>query len=955
MAVRFEVWSDKLEYAEEIESTKKAYKDSSSDQSSSQASNQSSDQTPLVGSTSNEETADLRSLLSLNEFVQNEVLFDMDSFSKKSLRCKVIDDSIIVASYVDLSVFDDLKFVREPEKMSDKLHVYVSELPLTPLNVWVFNHVCRYFGDLKFRNDEDKDTLANVMDKDLFIRLEISENKRRVKCSAPNLPTFREFARKMNTYMNTSLDSNMGNWSSNSSTVFFYLGLLEFLPKMYQDLPIIDESVNEFIHEPILGFDGSIESLKDIPIDELHIIQANVLPWDKDKKKEKKSLSHRMKAVGIHNLEDLMFRLPRRYIDKTNPSNLDGLRAKEPATIMGTVRSASSFQDGLSAAFIIETNNGMVRVSFFHQSWLLRKFYPGDEVLVSGTVNFFNGQRQLTGNSIEYSDQAALLPIVPIYKQSGTNGVSTDLILKCQQEMLSRLGKFSKPLYLPKYGDLSYDKVYRSLHLPESMAEHDQAVDTLAFYELLHMQIAILDSKKNAKDNKGIALKRGVSDLQQRALKDLPFTLTGEQAKAVEHMNEVMAEDKPSATMLVADVGAGKTIVSQLACLRAAETGYQSILVAPTEVLAQQLFDSFKRVVANFEEEVNVQFLSGSMKARERNKILKGLRDGSIDILVGTHAVLSKSVEFKNLGFVCYDEQQKFGANQRTEVLKSRTDGKTPHLFMQSATPIPRSLAQSIYGDMDILTIDEKPAGRIPIETKWIKEDPDEFISQSFSHEWNDILTELNKGNQAFIVTPMVNESDKADAASVKESYSRLKKGVLASYSMEMVHGQMKKDDVRAVMERFRNKEISVIIASTVVEVGVDIPDATRMVILSADRLGASSLHQIRGRIGRNDKKSVCYLVSNHQSESSHRRLQALVDYTDGFKVAEVDLQTRSEGSIFGTNQSGDNNMRFASVLKNSDMIPKAREDAERILNSPMRIKALEVTKNLFDDGDRRV
>ena len=398
------------------------------------------------------------------------------------------------------------------------------------------------------------------------------------------------------------------------------------------------------------------------------------------------------------------------------------------------------------------------------------------------------------------------------------------------------------------------------------------------------------------------------------------------------------------------------TVISQLSCMQALDNGYQSVLAAPTEVLAVQLYETFENILKMMPEDKRptLAFLGGTLKAKERREILKYVKTGDIDILIGTHAVLNKKIEFRNLGLIVIDEQQKFGKAQREALLNSRTDGLKPDLLAQTATPIPRSTAQAFYGDIDLISLKGKPKGRIEIVTEWIKDNPRNITKDSENKVWKDVRKEVEKGHQAFVVVPMVNESKKMDSASVEGAYKDLKKS-LKGLNVGFTHGSLKKADQHEVMEQFRNKELDVLIASTVIEVGVDVPNATRVVILSADRLGASSLHQIRGRVGRSNLESKCYLVSEGKTVASQKRLQALVDSTDGFEIAQVDLATRGEGDLFGDRQAGDSALRFSSLVDHGKLIGDAKRMAEEIYESEHKEIALRDAQAILGKEDEIV
>ena len=328
------------------------------------------------------------------------------------------------------------------------------------------------------------------------------------------------------------------------------------------------------------------------------------------------------------------------------------------------------------------------------------------------------------------------------------------------------------------------------------------------------------------------------------------------------------------------------------------------------------------------------------MKAKDRRELLKYVKTGDIDFIVGTHSVLSDKIEFRSLGLVVIDEQQKFGAAQREALLESRNDGRKPDIIAQTATPIPRSTAQAFYGDINLISLYGKPEGRIKIDTEWIKEDPQKITKDKNSKMWKDVMEEVKKGHQVFVVVPMVYESKKMDSASVEGAYKDLKK-ILPEARIGYTHGSLKKDDKQGAMDEFREGNLDILVASTVIEVGVDVPNATRIVILSADRLGASSLHQIRGRVGRSNLQSTCYLVSEGKTATSKKRLQALVDHHDGFEIAKVDLETRGQGDLFGMRQAGDSELRFSNLIDHSKLVSAAQRLAKAIYESDYQETAI--------------
>lgn len=856
---------------------------------------------------------------------------------------------IKISSRPDLTQHRDFRSLIGVSELRDNpTHSY--SIPLRPVNAYVLRHILKDYT-IQITPQAAKQ-LTQEADKVSTPVGRLSETGKHVELQVPPLEVYREVLRTVNGY---PLQNGMYR-----VPIGKVLDLETLSASVESSLPKIKftQEVRALTRSSIPGFDGTIESLKTIPVGELNVVKANSQAY-KNMKKSKKTLEEKLSDFGISTLYDLLTWLPKRYIDKSSPQEIRDLMVDEPATIIGTVVASENMPRNMGVSFQIETESGRgIRVSFWRQQWLKNKFKIGSEVLVTGKYTPWKGQPQLNGTSIEDAKEAAMLPVVPVYKQSESRGITTTFLLSAVRELFSRLGPIPLPSYLAGENRPDYYEAFKELHIPSTLDNHSRIIDSLAYYELVMMQLLMQETKERSVARPGIPMSQTSLDLQAQAVAALPFQLTNSQIRAVDSLNEKLADKRPSTTLLNADVGAGKTLVAQLACLRAVEAGYQAVLVGPTEVLARQLYETFDKLGRLLEERgerVNIAYLSARLKAAEKKKVLAAVKSGEVDIVVGTHSTMGSTVEYKNLGFVAIDEQQKFGAEQRTTLLNSRSDGKIPDLLMQTATPIPRSTAQVFYGDIDMLLLDEKPPGRLPIITKWVEEDPQEVIAQGINPMWSDIRAEAMKGNQTFVITPMVRESSSIDAASVERTFKALSESVFAGLRVGFVHGQMKGDGQKEAMQAFRQKEYDVLVASTVVEVGVDIPDATRVVILSADRMGASSLHQIRGRVGRNDKQSVCYLVSLGRTENSRIRLQSLVDSEDGFEVAKADLFTRGEGKVFSGNQSGASDLMFASLVRHGKWVKQARKEALDILASNERESALEDCRKHFASEGRLV
>lgn len=873
----------------------------------------------------------------------------MPTVTGNEIHLAIDGGDIHLHSHLDLEegTFTNLLGNRLVAEAEDGTRHY--SLRFGPINAYVLRYALGR-GNAPLIQPGDGGRLAEAANKVVSPRATVTEDGKHVHVDLPGVKLYRDLMSKVGGFPITS-----GGYNLPISRVLDLEALVATLDSPFPAIQF-DRSVGQLTREPIVGYDGTVESLKDIPLGALNVISANSQSW-KALKSSKETLETKLAALGFRSLHDLLFGLPKRYIDKSQPQDLKDLVEGETAVLLGTIADVGEITAGRGGAvFTILTSSGSrVRATFFNQRWLMSKFSVGNEVLVTGKFGWWNRSPQVSGSSIEHADEAVVLPIVPIYKQSPSKGVTTHLIMSANRELLSRLGTIKLPPYLRQEGRMDYCEALTELHFPSSMPKHLEAMDTLAYYELVQMQLLIQESKEHSDGRPGIPMQEGAQRLQARALKSLPFDLTQDQKRATVAMNRQMASQRASLTLLNADVGAGKSVIAQLSALRAVDAGYQAVIVAPTEVLASQLYRGFQSLLGNLADQgLVLEFVREKAPAREKRETLARIASGESHIIVGTPTAMTK-VEYHNLGFVAIDEQQKFGAEQRSRLLSSRADGAMPHTMMQTATPIPRTTAQVFYGDVDMIELREKPPGRVPILTEWVQEDPLELLSQAANRIWTDVIEEAAQGNQTFIITPLVSESDKIDAASVERTFQSLSTLALSGLRVGQVHGQMKPDQQRETMEKFRNREYDVLVSSLVVEVGVDIPDATRVVVLSAERLGSASLHQIRGRVGRSSKPSRCYLVSLGNTEAAQNRLQALVDNADGFAIAKADLSARGEGKMFSVEQSGRSEMVFASLAKHADRIEEAKATANAILRSPFRDRALRDSHEKFESEERMI
>lgn len=739
--------------------------------------------------------------------------------------------------------------------------------------------------------------------------------------------------------------------------------------KSFYPKPVLSDEVADLFMKPIPGFDGSIESLKNIPLDVLVTINTNVQNKEQ-RQTNSKPLAEKYKDFGVENLYDLLFEMPRRYIDKSNPKGVDELVVGEEATIVGTIDNLSTFGSGKKSGLNIDVmldGGGIVRCPFFKGEWMSRVYKVGNEVIVTGKYRPWRDVKQLSSPLIDFLENAASMPITPIYRQAASKGIKTINTMRAVQELITRIGDVELPFYLREisadkegFKEGTYADLIGSVHLPESMKEREEALKRLAFYELIEMQIIIQSRKKElaTQETVGVEHKRYSDKAYTTVIENLPFSLTGDQNKALEHIMKQMESPRAMSTLLSGDVGSGKSVCAFMPALVSADSGYQSAIIAPTEILARQLYQNLQKMVNDAyqnrpdHEKPKIMFYTGTMKVAAKKPVLQAAKDGTVDILVGTHGLATKTVKYNNLGFVAIDEQQKLGAEQRSNLLSARKDGRVPDFLQMTATPIPRTIAQSFYGDIDFITLQEKPAGRKPIQTQWLESSPQTVVQTIMHPIWSDIKKEVQQGRKAFVIAPLVEESEKVDASSVEETYKSLKDGALAGVRVGFVHGKVKSEIAEQTMKEFRDGKYDVLVASTVVEVGVDIKEATRMVVLSADRLGASTLHQIRGRVGRNDYQSKCYLVAHNVTDSGRERLQALVNSDNGFEIAKSDTLSRGEGTLFGDTQSGKSEFTFLRLARHGRWISRSIDIAKTILDEHGKA-AVDVCKQKYSVDSR--
>jgi ATP-dependent DNA helicase RecG len=657
--------------------------------------------------------------------------------------------------------------------------------------------------------------------------------------------------------------------------------------------------------------------------------------------------------AGIDTVLDLLTHYPRRYLDRTKQAAIGDLVDGQEATIVARVKkvSARRTRNGRSLVDIdVFDGSSYLRCSFFNQPWRGKQLEPGTEVLIFGKLERYKGMRQMVNPVVDMVGNRTGR-IVPIYPQSEKAGVTTWELAGWVDEALERAGTFADPLtreIRDGLGLVERTWAMQQIHNPETWAAMEAARKRLAFDELFRLQM-ILVMRKRAVEREATGIRHRVDgDLVARFLAALPFSLTTAQEQAISEIEGDLAGAHPMHRLLQGDVGAGKTIVAVAALLTAVQGGFQGALMAPTEVLAEQHHLGVSALLAGLtvrdaatltgDRPLAVALLAHRTTAAERTKLHAALAAGRVDILIGTHALLTEAVAFQSLGVVVIDEQHRFGVEQRDALRQKGASGAVPDVLVMTATPIPRTAAMTVYGDLDTTVLDELPPGRTPITTIWARSSP-EAIGQAQGEvrdasAWERVRGEVAAGHQAYVVCPLVDESERVQARSATEEFERLRAEELSELRLGLLHGQMAAKDKEAVMAAFRAGEIDVLVATTVIEVGIDVTNATVMVIEDADRFGMAQLHQLRGRVGRGRDASWCYLLGGGTTPESEERLKAMERTSDGFELAEVDLQLRGEGTILGARQKGVTDLKLASLKRDRDLVESARSTAFAIVDS---------------------
>lgn len=636
--------------------------------------------------------------------------------------------------------------------------------------------------------------------------------------------------------------------------------------------------------------------------------------------------------LNIFTVGDLLEHYPRRYEDRSQLKSIRALADNELQTFQAQVVSVQDSRPrrGLTLTKItVRDATGAAQLVWFNQPYIKKWFKPATDLIITGKVERRYGQVQLSHPEVEVIDGADLLHtgrIVPIYPASESIGQRwLRTLIRQALDSFGEAPEFLPPALIAEYKLMGRQAALANVHFPADAAALEAARRRLVFEELYLLQCGLLYLKSLNKQE-GSGIKHDADgDLVRRIEGGLPFRLTGDQQAALADIKADMEDTRPMQRLIQGDVGSGKTVLAAIALAKTVASGYQGAMMAPTEILAEQHCHTLSQLLAP--HGVRLAVLTGRLTRRTRDEVLDRLKHGLADVVVGTHALIQEDVEFKHLGLVVTDEQHRFGVRQRA---KLQAKGQTPDVLVMTATPIPRTMALTVYGDLDVSVIRQLPPGRKPVKTYAVGSDMRERV-------YRFIVKEVAAGRQAYVVCPLVEESDKLEAQAATQLYEQLQGTYFHKLACGLVHGKMKAADKDEVMKAFYCGDTQVLVATTVIEVGVNVPNATVMVIEGADRFGLAQLHQLRGRIGRGEHQSYCILLSDNQSTESRERLAIMAQVQDGFELAEKDLTLRGPGQFFGTRQHGMPDLKIADIVKDTGVLLEARRAAQQTVAVPER------------------
>ncbi|SKA92319.1 ATP-dependent DNA helicase RecG [Caloramator quimbayensis] len=639
-----------------------------------------------------------------------------------------------------------------------------------------------------------------------------------------------------------------------------------------------------------------------------------------------------LNSLGIYTVKDAILYFPRSYEDRRNIKPINELKDGDIASIIADVsliyanRRASTGKT--ISRVVFKNQTGFIVGVWFNQPYIKNTFKIGQRVFLYGKISKKMGEVQIIEPQYEKDIEDIKFGINPIYPSNKhlSQKVLRKIIDECLKYIDSEINEIL-PDDIRKQKEI-YDikKAILNIHHPNDYAALDKSIERIKFEELLILQLGLFAAKKRFEKLEN-AYPIPVCSEMKEFKESLPFELTNAQSKTIREILIDMKKSKPMNRLVQGDVGSGKTIVAIIALFNCAMNKYQGALMAPTEILAQQHFLSLKSLLKNYS--INIALLIGSTPKKQKVEIIEKIKKGEIDIVVGTHALIQENVEFKNLALVITDEQHRFGVRQRGELINK---GHNPHVLVMTATPIPRTLALFVYGDMDISIINEMPSGRQKIDTYFVRPSMRDRV-------YDFVKKEIKNGRQAYIVCPLVEESEKLEAESAVETYEKLKEVYFKKFNVGLIHGKMNSIEKDLVMNDFKNKEIDILVSTTVIEVGINVPNATIIVIENADRFGLAQLHQLRGRVGRGSYKSYCILISEAKTDEARKRLKIMTQNSDGFIIAEKDMELRGTGEFFGTKQHGPLELKLADPFKDIDILKQTRDLAREMLEKNMLYK----------------
>lgn len=640
-------------------------------------------------------------------------------------------------------------------------------------------------------------------------------------------------------------------------------------------------------------------------------------------------------GMGLGTIQDILYYFPRKYLDRTLTDSII-LKQGETVTLIGSI-SDSYLTHGKSTRLVVgflTKNQEKIQLVFFKgASFFQKQLTRGRHIVVTGKLEYFRGFQivhpdfEILDSDSDDPDKSHLLHvgrIIPLYPSTETlkkEGFDSRGFRRAIGQILEKLETIPEvlpPDVIAKHNFLSRKAALQNIHFPESDEQWKEAAKRLKYEELFFFQLLLIHKMKLRKEVKRILWPLPESPSCATLWKNLPFSLTDDQSQAIAKIQSLTTGDEPMACLLQGDVGSGKTLTALSVALHYIDNRIQVVFLAPTEILARQHYQTILGYMGNLPF-LGIELLLGGENKKTRSEKLYRMKSGEAQIVIGTHALFQEDIEFSDLGLVIIDEQHKFGVDQRETI---RAKGKNPDLLAMTATPIPRTLSLTLYGDLELVTIKSKPSGRLPIDTRWFREENKPGI-------YNSIRKYIAQGRQCYIVYPLVEESEKLDLNSCIEAYDTLSRTVFPELKLGLLHGKMKNPDKARVMDDFKRGKIDILVTTTVVEVGVDVPNATILVVEHADRFGLSQLHQLRGRVGRGSHQSFCILITgNHVSQDAGERLTALTETEDGFRLSEIDLQIRGPGELLGVRQSGLPEFKIADIREDEGLVQDARWDA---------------------------